>query len=357
MKNTYVLIMAGGSGTRFWPFSRNEKPKQFLDVLGTGQSLLQMTFDRFANIVDRKNIWIASSQQYKSLIHEQLPGIDDDQLLLEPFQRNTAPCIAYASHKIAMSHPEATMIVSPSDHAIFKEKEYFKVIKRAVKVASSDERLVTIGVKPNRPETGYGYIQYLEGRERFVKKVKTFTEKPELGLAKKFLESGDFVWNAGIFIWSVGSILGALQKHLPEIDEMFMTARKSYFTDKEEKDVEKAYSQCRNLSIDFGIMEKAKNVSVILGNFGWSDLGSWDVLPDLHKRDKDGNVILGNAVLYNSSNCIVKGDKEKLIVLNGLEDCLVADVDNALLISKAYADRSLKSIVNDLKSGKTKKYL
>lgn len=357
MKNTYAVIMAGGSGTRFWPLSKRSKPKQFLDVLGTGQSLLQMTFDRFAEYIPAENIYIVSNDKYEEIIKEQLPSIRKDQVLLEPFQRNTAPCIAYACYKIAQENPDATVVVSPSDHAIFKEREFYDAIKNAIDAVENEEKLVTIGVTPNRPETGYGYIQYHSEVDDNVKLVKTFTEKPELELAEKFVESGDFVWNAGVFVWNVTAIQKAFAEFLPDVDEAFQQLSPDFYTDKEKEGVEVAYAQCKNISIDYGVMEKAQNVYVVLGDFGWSDLGSWDSLYEINSKDEAGNVVEGNALVFDSNNCLIKGPEDKLIVVNGLDDCLVAYHEDALLITKKGSEKQLRTIVNEVKLKKDPRYL
>lgn len=357
MANTYVVIMAGGSGTRFWPLSRAEKPKQFLDVMGVGHSLLQLTFERFKSITDVSRIFIVSNTKYKDLILEQLPEIKEEQVLLEPFQRNTAPCIAYACYKIAKKEPEANIVVSPADHVIFKEGVFTKLIKKSLAATATDNRLITIGVTPNRPETGYGYIQYVENPESDIKKVKTFTEKPAKDLAITFIKSGEFVWNAGIFVWSAKSIKQAFAKSLPEMDEVFTAISNDFYTNNEQKAVDEAYTQCKNISIDYGIMEKADNVYVILGDFGWSDLGSWRSLYEVSKKDEDGNMVKANAILYNSKDCTISGPKDKLIVVSGMENCLITDYGNAILICSKNSDTELKTIVHDIKVTKSSNFL
>jgi len=356
-KNTYVVIMAGGVGTRFWPYSRAAKPKQFLDILGCGKTLLQLTFERFATNIPVENIYIVSNKKYKELINEQLPQILDDQILLEPFQRNTAPCVAYASYKIAKDNPKANIIVTPSDHAIFNDKEFSKTINLALEVSESGNKLTTIGIKPHKPETGYGYIQFLENEIGNAKKVKTFTEKPELELAIKFIESGDFVWNAGLFVWSANSIINAFEKHTPDIATLFKDMEQYYFTPKEDEKVNEAYTQCKNISIDYAILEKADNVWVILADFGWSDLGAWDSLYELREKEENKNVLEGNITTYDVNNCIISSSSDKLIVVEGLEDYLVADNDNALLICKRGNSNMMRTIVKDVKLNKGEKFL
>ena len=353
----YVVIMAGGSGTRFWPYSRDGKPKQFLDVLGSGRSLLQMTFDRFLEITDADKIWIVSNDKYGDIIREQLPELKEDQVLLEPEKRNTAPCIAYASYKIMKENPNATLVVSPSDHVIFKEKEFVKVINTAVAEANSEEKLLTIGIRPNRPETGYGYIQYLSNPGNAVKKVKTFTEKPEADLAAKFIESGDFLWNSGIFIWSVDAIVKAFEKYDEETASLFADGLVYYFTSEEPAFVKKAYSQCKSISIDYAIMEKAENVYVVPGDFGWSDLGSWNALHEIKHRDGNENVVEANALVYESKDNYIKAKKEKLVVVQGAEGYLIADFDDVLLICKKEDSGIFREFITDVRAEKGEKFL
>ncbi|MEN8249661.1 MAG: mannose-1-phosphate guanylyltransferase [Bacteroidota bacterium] len=357
MSNTYVVIMAGGSGTRFWPFSRVKKPKQFLDVLGLGKSLLQMTFERFRAITDADKIFIVSNKKYKSLIAKQLPELSMEQILLEPFQRNTAPCIAYASYKIGKKDPNATIIVSPADHVVFKDEIFTSLIKKAANAAKSSERIVTVGVEPNRPETGYGYIQYMEDDSTDIKKVKTFTEKPELEIARTFVESGEFVWNAGIFVFSVSSIKTAFGQFLPDMAESFDSIEEHLYTAKEQEAVDECYTQCKSISIDYGIMEKAKNVFVVLGDFGWSDLGSWDTLYESSEKDENDNVIRGNAMVYDSNNCTIIGRKKKLLVVCGVDDLLVAHHGNAVLVASKDCKTSLRQIVHDIQAQNKSEYL
>lgn len=352
----YAVIMAGGIGSRFWPYSRNAKPKQFLDVMGIGKSLLQLTYERFKNICPEENILIVTNERYGDLVKEQIEGIKDDQILLEPLRRNTAPCIAYACYKIAEKDPDASIVVAPSDHAIFNESKFFSVINIALEAASTSDILITLGIKPSRPETGYGYIQFIESNED-VKKVKTFTEKPQYELAKKFVDSGEFVWNAGIFIWNVKAIKKAFEKKLPEISEIFSEISESYYTDNEQTVVNEAYYQCKNISIDYGILEKVKNVHVVLADFDWSDLGSWNSLYDISDKDSNGNVIDGNAILYDSKNCIIKGPKDKIIVVEGLSEYLVADHGNALLICNKNHEKKFREFFNDVKNKKGEEFM
>ncbi|MEM6642108.1 MAG: mannose-1-phosphate guanylyltransferase [Bacteroidota bacterium] len=355
--NIHVVIMAGGSGTRFWPYSRDAHPKQFLDVIGTGRSLLQMTFDRFLSITRADKIWIVSNDKYGDLIKEQLPELDDDQILLEPLKRNTAPCIAYAAYKIKKKDPSATLVISPSDHAIFKEQEFVSVIHTAVSAAAQDDKLLTIGIRPNRPETGYGYIQYHSNPGQEVKKVKTFTEKPEADLAAKFLESGDFLWNSGIFIWSVSAIVHAFEKYSEETASLFSEGASKYFTSEEKAFINTAYSHCKSISIDYAIMEKADNVYVVPGEFGWSDLGSWNALHEIKKKDEDQNVIEANAITYNAKDNYIKAKKEKVVVVQGVEGLLVADFDDVLLICKKEDSSVFREFITDVRTEKGEQYI
>ncbi len=348
--------MAGGIGSRFWPYSRYAYPKQFLDVLGVGKTLIQLTFHRFTQICPKENIYVVSNDRYEDLIKEQLPEMANDQILLEPDRRNTAPCIAYASYKIRQKNPDAVLIVTPSDHAIFMENAFINVVKTAIS-AADDDKLLTIGIKPTRPETGYGYIQFHEETKGEVKKVKTFTEKPHLELAQTFFESGEFVWNAGIFIWKVDTIIKAFEKFLPDISETFSSLNDAYFTEDEMPKIEWAYARTKGISIDFGVMEKADNVYVIPAEFGWSDLGSWSSLHEIQKKDEDNNVVDGNALIYNSNNCIIRASKEKLVVIQGLQDYLVADCGDVLLICNKDDEKQFRSFVNDVKNEKGDKYL
>ncbi|MFT6969616.1 MAG: mannose-1-phosphate guanylyltransferase [Roseivirga sp.] len=350
MEHNYVVIMAGGIGSRFWPYSRAERPKQFLDVLGTGRSLLQMTYDRFIPLCPKENFYIITNQRYYSLVKEQLPDLADDQILLEPIGRNTAAAVAYPAFKIKKKDPKGIMIVAPSDHIVFKENLFVDNLKTALKAAKVDDKLITLGIVPSRPETGYGYIQYHSSPLKKVKKVKTFTEKPELELAQKFIESGDFVWNAGIFIWSITAITEAFHKHLTDMAVVFEEGIDAYYTNDEQAFVNTAYAQCKSVSIDYGIMEKAENVYMVKGMFEWSDLGSWDSLHDIREKDGQGNVIDGNAILYDSNNCFVKGPSDLLIVAQDLEGYLITKSDNVLLICKKDAEKKFREFLSDAKA-------
>lgn len=341
--------MAGGVGVRFWPYSRNSRPKQFLDVLGVGKTLIQSTFERFLPLCPVENIFVVTHEEHAAIVKEQLPQLQANQILTEPMRKNTAACIAYASFKIQQINKDAVIVVSPSDHLILKESQFLDVIKKAVDQARVDEKLITLGIKPTRPETGYGYIQY-HTEKSFAKKVKTFTEKPELSLAKKFLESGDFVWNAGIFIWSVGAIVKAIQLHLPEMAEVFEEIKNKLNSAQEKEAISAAYPQCKSISIDYGVMEKASNVYVCLGDFSWSDLGSWASIHEISAKDHDNNVIRANALTYDTRNCMIKGSDNKLIVVQGLNGYLVGEFGNVIIVCEKDKEEQFRRFVNDAKS-------
>ncbi|MBO7324266.1 MAG: mannose-1-phosphate guanylyltransferase, partial [Bacteroidales bacterium] len=292
MKNHYCVIMSGGIGSRFWPASRSSYPKQFLDFFGTGRSLIQQTFDRIKKIVPVENIFVVTNQRYNDLTLEQLPELKPEQILLEPCRRNTAPCIAYAAHHIHAINPNASMVVAPSDHLILKEDEFLNSLSNGLDFVSKHDALLTLGIKPNRPETGYGYIQACHQSLDGFTKVKAFTEKPNLELAKVFLESGDFYWNSGIFLWNVQSIIKAFNEFLPEVAQAFNNGLSLFNTEKEKAFIDEMFPSCPNISIDYGVMEKANNVYVQMGDFGWSDLGTWGSLHELSPNDENGNSIL-----------------------------------------------------------------
>ncbi|MCP4552829.1 MAG: mannose-1-phosphate guanylyltransferase [Bacteroidetes bacterium] len=360
--NNYCVIMAGGIGSRFWPMSKTSNPKQFLDIIGNGTTLIQQTFNRFLKICPSENILIVTNRIYKNLVLEQLPGVNKNQVLCEPIGRNTAPCIAYANYKILDANPEANIVVAPSDHIILDEDGFAETIFSGLKAAKENDWLITLGIKPSRPDTGYGYIQYrsdeVSADDNRLKKVKTFTEKPELEKAISFLESGDFLWNSGIFIWSLSSINTAFNKYLSEVDEVFKGGIRSYNTADEDKFINEAYSACQNISIDYGIMEKAENVYVLASDFGWSDLGTWGSLYNFREKDENRNSIIGNNVMaYDSSNCIVNVPKDKLVVLQGLTDYIVVESDNVLLVCKKENEQKIKQFVSDVKNQKGEKYV
>jgi mannose-1-phosphate guanylyltransferase len=364
MTNTsnYCIIMAGGVGTRFWPMSRTSRPKQFIDILGTGKTLIQQTFERFNTICPPENIFVVTHELYKSLVLAQLPELKEEQVLLEPFRRNTAPCIAYAAYKIFSKDPDANLVVAPSDHLVLKEDIFCEKIQTALAASRDNEWLVTLGIKPSRPDTGYGYIQFDQqtGDPRYqgLRKVKTFTEKPNHELAVTFLESGEFLWNSGIFIWSAKSILKAFDEHLPEVGDLFKKGHDSYFTPMETDFIKNTYSMCKSISVDYGIMEKASNVFVIESDFGWSDLGTWGSLHDIRQKDDKRNAIAGNHVLtYDSINCIIHMPDNKLAVLQGLDNYIVVEDDDILLVCRKEDEQQLRQIVNDVKMQKGEEYV
>ena len=352
--------MAGGIGSRFWPMSRNNYPKQFIDILGTGKSLLQQTYDRFNGICPKENIFIVTNESYVDHVKSQLPALNPMQILAEPQRRNTAPCIAYAAFKIYSINPHANMVVAPSDHVIKDEEGFTEAIRKALEFTEKNDSLLTLGIQPNRPDTGYGYIQFNddEKTEKFkISRVKTFTEKPNLEMAKFFLKSGDFLWNAGIFVWNIEAILHAFRQNLPEMYSIFEEGRQLFNTDDEADFIRKAYTQCTNISIDYGIMEKAKNVYVLSAEFGWSDLGTWRSLYEHVPHDENSNAIVGNVMMENSSGCIVNVSRDRLAVIQGLHDFIVVQSENVLLICRKDDEQLVRTMVNDVKLKKGEKFI
>ena len=352
----YCVIMAGGIGSRFWPMSRTSFPKQFHDVLGIGRSLLQMTFDRLSKIAPAGNILVVTNASYRELVLEQLPQLKADQVLCEPFMRNTAPCIAYANFHIASKCKNANIVVAPSDHLIVNENEFIETVHRAIDRTANSNNLITLGIKPSRPDTGYGYIQFEEPDEQVhetIKEVKTFTEKPSLELAEQFIESGDFCWNSGIFVWSLKNINESFETHLPDMNALFKGFENDFGSNKEDEAINAIYAQSENISIDYGIMEKAENVEVVLSDFGWSDLGTWGSLYSHMDKDDYGNAMATDDVhIYDSKNNLIHTPEDKLVVLQGLEDCIVVDTGKALMICHRKEEQKIKRIVNDLKTRK-----
>lgn len=362
MKNNYCVIMAGGVGSRFWPMSRTAHPKQFMDVLGTGETLLQQTYNRFLRLCPKENIYIVTNDSYVGLVKEQIKGIDNANILSEPARKNTAPCVAYACYKIAQMNPNALTVIAPSDHLITKEDTFVKAIKACYAKAASEDCLVTLGINPSRPDTGYGYIQFIESpvkeKDKRIKKVKTFTEKPDLEMAKFFLQSGDFLWNSGIFVWSVTSVIKAFEKYCPDMDAIFKEGNDKYNTPQEVEFIAKAYTNCKNISIDYAIMEKAENVYVRSSIIGWSDLGTWGSLYEHIKQDENQNAVVGkNVMLYDSKNCIVNVPKDKLVIMQGLDDYIVVESDGILLICKKEDEQQIRTFVNDVKVNKGDKFV
>ncbi|NQV78749.1 MAG: mannose-1-phosphate guanylyltransferase, partial [Lutibacter sp.] len=331
-KNYYAVIMAGGVGTRFWPLSTQKLPKQFHDMLGTGSTLIQQTFNRFENLIPSENILIATNQKYKDLVKEQLPKVTSKQLLLEPVMRNTAPCILYSAFKIYNENPDGIMVIAPSDHWIDDEQEFLKNIQTSFDFCSENVALMTLGIKPSSPNTGYGYIQH-NTSENNIKKVLNFTEKPNIETAIQFLEEGNYLWNAGIFIWSVKSILNAFETHLPKMYALFSKGKNSYNTASENTFIEENYASSENISIDFGIMEEATDVYVLPVEFGWNDLGTWGSLYTKLKKDKNQNAAVGGPVIFrDANNNIVRTQSGKRVIIQGLKDYIVVEKDDVLLI-------------------------
>ena len=358
-KNHYVAIMAGGIGSRFWPMSRSNFPKQFLDILSTGRTLIQSTYDRFAKFIPPENIYIITAEQYEDIIARQLPEITPGNVLYEPSRKNTAPCIAYISHKLYELNPNANLICAPADHIITDEEGFRKVCMDALHFTAHIKALITLGIKPSSPNTGYGYIQFEpHAVSENVFKVKTFTEKPDLQLAKTFVASGDFLWNAGIFVWQVKNIIKAFEKYLPEMNEVFETERARFNTRKEKEAIARIYPQCVNISIDYGVMEKAENVFIIPASFGWSDLGTWSTAYDIFEKDYLGNAVAGeNVVVIDATQNMVHADKKKLVVLQGLDDYIIVDTKDVLLICKKEKEQEIKEYVAEIKRSKGEKYL
>ncbi len=360
-KNNYAIIMAGGVGSRFWPASRSTYPKQFLDILGTGKTLLQQTYDRFLKAFLPENIFIVTNIAYLPLVKKQLPNMPEDRILGEPTAKNTAACIAYASAKIHKLNTHAACIVAPSDHLILDENKFLDYVEQALNYAHKSPSLVTLGIRPSRPDTGYGYIQYLdETNNNEIFKVKTFTEKPSLEIAQTFIDSGDFLWNAGIFIWSISSIKKAFKQHLSEQYDIFESASQNLFTENEAETIRVFYEQCRSISIDYGIMEKADNVYVIPSEFGWSDLGTWTSLYEISPKDENNNAVKGkNVFMYDSEDCLVnkaEALKDKIIVLKSVKNLIVVNTPDVLLICDKSQEQEVKQIATDLKIKFNEKY-
>lgn len=358
-KHNYVAIMAGGIGSRFWPMSRTSYPKQFLDILHTGRTLIQQTFDRYCKIVPPENIFIVTSQEYTAIVKKQLPQLNEENILSEPSRKNTAPCIAYVSFKLFQKDAEANLIIAPADHLILEPDEFVKTATKALNFVSHINALVTLGIKPTYPNTGYGYIQHdsLQAAED-VFKVKTFTEKPNRDLAKTFIASGDFLWNAGIFFWKAKNIITAFEKHLPEIYDVFVAEQDNFNTEREAAAIEQIYPQCTTISIDFGVLEKADNVYVIPASFGWSDLGTWNSAWDSMNKDYLGNAVAGKKVMVmDATRCMVHVPDNKLVVLQGLDDFIVVDTKDVLLICKKENEQDIKEYLAEVKRNIGDSYL
>ena len=357
-KHRYCVIMCGGIGSRFWPYSRSSRPKQFIDFLGTGRSLLQMSYDRILPIVSKENVLIVTNEIYAPLVREQLPELSEDQILLEPARRNTAPCIAWAAYHIAAKDPQASIMVAPSDHLITQEALFEKAIIDGFEFVEKNNALLTLGIKPTRPETGYGYIQVGQPVEGGFFKVKTFTEKPKLELAEVFVESGEFFWNSGIFLWKAHNIIEELKQHAPDVADVFESGKGAYGTPAEREFINRAFPGCVGISIDFAVMEKSRNVFVECVSFGWSDLGTWSALYDNSPKNRDSNVTQNcNVLAYNAEGNIFAVNGEKLIVVDGPKDYIVADSGDVLLVCPKGEEQRIKQMVNDVHLAFGEKYL
>ena len=346
--NTYCIIMAGGIGTRFWPISRQAKPKQFLDILGTGKSFIRSTFERFLPLVPVENFIVVTNYKYKDLTLQHLPELSEDQILCEPIGRNTAPCIAYAAYTLQKKDPNAKMIVTPADHLILNENEFHSIINECMEFAANNNALMTVGIKPSRPETGYGYIQ--KSNNDTISRVKCFTEKPNLELAQTFVECGEFFWNSGIFIWTVENVIEAFKQHLPEHHSLFSAIADDLGTEREQSAIEQVFSVCKAISIDYGVMEKADNVYVRCGNFGWSDVGTWGSVYQLSQKDAYANAKSNKSCYtYNTRSSIISVPKDKIAIVNGLRDYIVVDTEDVLMIYPRSEEQHIKKYIDDVK--------
>lgn len=354
--NQYCVIMAGGIGSRFWPKSRQTMPKQFLDILGTGKSFIRHTFERFAKLIPAENFLVVTNQKYKALVLEHIPELSEEQILCEPIGRNTAPCIAYAAYTLQKLNPEAKMVVTPADHLILGEEEFRAIISECMEFASSRNVLVTVGIKPTRPDTGYGYIQVSDNQP--LSKVKCFTEKPNLELAQTFIQCGEFFWNSGIFIWSVQSIIEAFEKHLPEHHALFTALQPVLGNEAEREAVEKVFAECRAISIDYGVMEKADNVYVRCGEFGWSDVGTWGSVYQHSRKDRYANAVPAEGCyLYDTRSSIVQLPKDKIAVISGLKEYIVVDTEDVLMICPRSEEQSIKKFIDEVKFHNGEKHI
>lgn len=358
--NYYVAIMAGGIGSRFWPQSRTGYPKQFLDILNTGKSLIQWTYERFAQFVPKENIYVVTAAEYSHICAEQLPEIPLDNIIAEPSRKNTAPCVAYISFKLLLQNPDACLIVAPSDHMIADTDTFIAIAKKALDFVSKNTAFVTLGIQPTYPNTGYGYIQFDQNDDAGdgIYRVKTFTEKPSLDIAKKFLESGDFLWNGGIFIWKAKDVVDGFEKYDLDTFELFDAEKHNLNTPSEKEAIDRIYPLCKNVAVDVALMEKAENVFVIPSSFGWTDLGTWTSAYDNLEKDSLGNAIASeHVVIIDASKCMVSAPANKLVVLQGLDDFIVIDTPDALLVCKKEKEQAIKEYVAEVKRVKGDKYL
>ena len=346
--NRYCVIMAGGIGSRFWPMSRQSCPKQFLDILGTGRSFIRHTYERFAKIIPDENFIVVTNRRYKRQVLEHIPELKEEQILCEPIGRNTAPCIAYAAYTLKQKNPNAEMIVSPADHLILNEDEFIRVVESSLEFVSNHSALMTIGITPTRPETGYGYIQRTANDA--ISAVKCFTEKPNREMAQAFLDCGEFLWNSGIFIWRLADIIAAFERYLPEHSALFGAIEKKLGTEAEAEAIELVFSQCKSISIDYGVMEKADNVYVHAGDFGWSDVGTWGSVYQQSRKDRYANALNGRLIqTYNTRNSLISLPKDKVAVVSGLKDYIVVDTEDVLMICPKEEEQNVKSFIEDVK--------
>lgn len=362
INNNYCVIMAGGSGTRFWPLSKASRPKQFLDVADTGKTFIRHTYERFSKIVPQENILIVTSERYRDLVREQIPELEQKNLLLEPYMRNTAPCIAYATYTLLQRNPDAKMVVTPSDHFITDEDQFISTIRQNLEYIDSNDVLMTLGVIPTRPDTNYGYIQAVGGKDAYKKAepmpVKTFTEKPDKELAQVFISTGEFLWNSGVFIWKAQTIRQEMEKHLPEVAGLFKGWESTIGSDSEGEFISRIYSDCTNISIDYGVMEKTDNVWICPVSFGWSDIGTWESLYNFVPfKDEDGNVITAEKTLTENTRdvLIISPEKKKLIAVKGLENFIIIDTDQVLMICPK-DDRQFKDFMSGIAMPEYEKY-
>ena len=349
MPSNYAIIMAGGVGSRFWPYSTSKKPKQFLDILSTGRSLLQMTVDRIEGLVDADKIFIVTNMDYLGLVKEQLPLLNGEQILLEPCMRNTAPCIAYASYKISQKDPDACVMVLPADHLIIKEEKFRQLMSDCLDYTSQNDAIGTLGIQPTRPDQGYGYIKYDKNEQSYFKNAQEFTEKPNAERAEKFFQSGEYAWNAGIFIWNVQTVKKAFAEYLPEVHEAFAGISHHFFTKEEQQIVDELYPQLPSISIDYAIMEKADNVFVRKAEIGWSDLGTWKSLYENATKDSNNNVLQGTVSVNGTNGCVIMTDKTKLLVAKDINDTIIVEKDGIMVICSKDSEQEIKKIVSDLK--------
>ena len=358
-QDTFVVItLYSSKSANFWPYTRKHKPKPFLDILGSGKTLLQHTYERSKGICPEENIYVLVPREYKALLREQLPQLTDEQILEEPVRRNSAPSIAYASYKIQKKYSNAVIAMMPADHAVFGEVAFMRDVRKAVEIASNDrENLIIIGKKPHRPDTNYGYIQYHLDGNATLKRIKTFTKKPQEELAKLFLESGDFAWNTKIYIWHVDAILRALELYAPEVNETFGEGTSYYFTEEESHFVYKSYAHCGHVSISNSVLEKTDDVFLLLGEFDWSDLSDWEAFCEVKSFPEQGNIVEANAYINNTEQCLIKGDKQKLIVVEGLKNFLVIDSKDALLICPMNYAGNIRNLTSTVKKLKNEKFL